>query len=281
MQSVIRRLLPLLIALAWAPGAEASGSGRKGGKGEAAGAETGKKPAITAAVAASAQFAMEAIRAEFRAREGVEVNAVYGSSGRLVAQIRSGAPFDVFVSADMEYPDSLAAWGLAAGTPRPYAFGRLVLWTARNAEVGRGMAALGEEGVSRIALAAPGTAPYGREAMKALRRAGLAERVRGKLIFGESVAQVTLYVLMGSVDVAVSAKSVVMAPEMAGKGTWAEVDSSLYDPIAQGAVVCRRGRERNPGPSARFLDFLASPPARAILSRHGYGLPPGPEVTRK
>jgi molybdate transport system substrate-binding protein len=109
--------------------------------------------------------------------------------------------------------------------------------------------------------------------VKALRKAGRFDQIKGKLVFGESVSQVDQYVLLGTVDVGITAKSVVLSREMQGKGKWAEVDSASYAPIAQGAVLCKYGSERHAALSARFLAYLHSAPARAILAQYGYALP--------
>lgn len=228
---------------------------------------------ITAAVAANVRFAMEELKADFKKSSGVEVKTVYGASGKFVSQIRSGAPFDVFVSADMDYPDTLQVWGYAAAKPKAYAYGKLVLWTLKDLAVEKGIAVLADSDVVKIALADPKRAPYGREAMKALERSGLAAKVGAKLVYGESISQVSEYVMTGSVSIGFSAKSVVTSPEMAGRGHWKEVDGALYDPIAQGAVVCRYGAENHPSQSARFLAYLYSEPARRIFSKYGYILP--------
>jgi molybdate transport system substrate-binding protein len=228
---------------------------------------------ITAAVAANAQPAMEEMRVDFKKATGADVKAVYGSSGKLTTQIKNGAPFDIFISADMEFPDSLAKWGYAAGKPRPYAYGKLVLWTTRAIDPALGPAALSGPGIGKIALADPLRAPYGRESVKALKKAGVYDAVKDKFVYGESIGQVNQYILLGAVDIGFTAKSVVVAADMQGKGKWAEVDSSLYDPIAQGAVVCKYGSENNPTLSAKFLEYLYSPPARAIFAKYGYKLP--------
>lgn len=230
-------------------------------------------PQITAAVAANAQHAFEEIRAEFKKSTGTEVKAIYGASGKLTTQIRNGAPFDVFVSADMEFPDSLAKWGYAVGKPRPYAYGKLVLWTTKDFDPASGLAVLTGKGVGKIALGDPQRAPYGREAVKAAKRAGVYDAVKDRFVYGESIAQVNQYILLGAADIGFTAKSVVMAADMQGKGKWSEVDSSLYDPIAQGAVVCKYGSENNPSLAAKFLEYLYSAPARAILAKYGYVLP--------
>ena len=242
---------------------------------------------ITAAAAANVQYAMEDLRADYRKSSGTEVKAVYGSSGKLAAQIANGAPFDVFVSADMDFPDSLARLGYATGKPRPYAYGKLVLWTTKKSgPTGKSdpapvavypadltPAALAQPGFARIAMADPERAPYGREALKALKRAGVYDAIKGKLVYGESIAQVNQYILLGAADIGFTAKSAVLAGDMRTKGKWAEVDSALYDPIAQGAVLCEYGSANHPEPSARFLEYLYSPPARAILAKYGYLTP--------
>jgi molybdate transport system substrate-binding protein len=228
---------------------------------------------ITAAVAANVQFAMEEIKEEFKKSSGIEVKPVYGASGNFVSQILSGAPFDVFVAADMDYPDSLAVWGFAAAKPKAYARGKLVLWTTRGIALDSGLSVLGDSSIRRIAVADPKSAPYGREAMKALERAGLIGKTAGKIVLGESISQVSQYVFTGSVDVGIAAKSVVLAPAMAGKGSWTEVAGGLYDPIAQGAVVCKYGLEHHAEPSAKFLAYLYSEPARRIFLKYGYVVP--------
>jgi molybdate transport system substrate-binding protein len=228
---------------------------------------------LTAAVAANVQYAMEELKTDYKKSAGIEVKTVYGSSGKLAAQIKNGAPFDVFISADMDFPDSLAKWGYASAKPKPYAYGKLVLWTTRDLDPAKGLSLLAEAGVEKIALADPQRAPYGREAVKALKKSGSYEQVKQKLVFGESISQVNQYVLLGTVDIGFTAKSVVVAADMRGKGKWAEVDTTAYDPIAQGAVVCKYGTENNPGLSAKFLEYLYSAPARTILAKYGYVLP--------
>lgn len=228
---------------------------------------------ITVAAAANVRFALEEIKAAFTRESGIEVKAVYGASGKLAAQIRNGAPFDVFVSADMDFPDTLHKGGQASAKPRVYAYGKLVLWTLEDLDLGQGLPVLLDSGVTRIALADPRRAPYGREAMKVLKRAGLEERAKAKLVFGENISQVTQFVLTGNVEIGFTAKSVVLAGETRGKGRWVEVDSTLYDPIAQGAAVCRFGAEKHPASAERFHAYLYAEPARRILARHGYGSP--------
>lgn len=228
---------------------------------------------LTVAAAANVQFAMEDLRADFKKASGIDVKAVYGSSGKIAAQIKSGAPFDVFVSADMDFPDSLIQWGYASGKAKPYAYGKLVLWTMKDFDLDKGLALLADSAVGKIALADPKRAPYGREAVKALQRSGVYARVQDRLVYGESIAQVSQYVLTGNVDIGLGAKSVALSGEAKGKGKWKDVDSALYDRIAQGAVICKYGTENHAGAAAKFLAYLYSDPARAVFAEYGYGLP--------
>lgn len=236
-------------------------------------ATVGTRAQITVAVAANVQYAMEELRAEFGKRDGAEVKTVFGASGSLATQIRNGAPFDVFVSADMDFPDSLHKWGFAREKPRLYAYGKIVLWTLRDLDPGRGLGLLLDASVTHIALADPDRAPYGRQAVNALRQAGLYQRVLPKLVYAENVSQAARYVLTGNADVGFIPKSLALAKEMRGQGHWAELDSAAYGKIPQGALVCRYGEENHIDLSRRFLDFLHSSAARTILTKYGYALP--------
>lgn len=228
---------------------------------------------ITVAVAANMQYAMEEIRTAFQKQTAIEVKPVYGASGKLAVQIKSGAPFDAFVSADTNHPDSLVRWGLAATPPKVYAYGKLVLWTLKDLDLSKGLPVLLDAKVFRIALADSGRAPYGAEAAKALGKAGLREKLNAKLVFGESISQVNQYILTGNAEAGFTSKSTVVAEEMRGKGHWVDVDSTLYGKIAQGAVACKHGSKSGNTETQRFLAFLQEDAARKILARYGYALP--------
>lgn len=228
---------------------------------------------LTVAVAANMKYAFDDLAVEFRKETGIDVQGVFGSSGKFTAQIKSGAPFDVFLSADMEYPEALYKDGQAVAAPRVYAKGVLVLWTLNPLDLGKGIQVLNEPTVKKIAVANPKLAPYGREAMNALEHYKLHDTVDGKLIYGESISQVNQYIDSKSADIGFTAKSVVLAPEVAGKGSWIEVPKESYQPIAQGAVILRYGAITNPKAAQRFLEFLSSPAARAIFEKYGYLLP--------
>lgn len=227
---------------------------------------------LTVAVAANVRYAFDDLATAFSAASGVKIEGIYSSSGKLVAQIRSGAPFDAFLSADVEFPEALHKAGLTASAPRIYAYGSLVLWTRGDFDLGQGMQLLADKSVRKIAIANPKVAPYGREALKALDHYGLRALVEPKLVYGESIAQVSQYVDTRSADIGITAKSIVLAPETAGRGKWLEVPAQSYEPIAQGVVVLPKANG-NAAAARQFVDFLFSPAGRAILLKYGYRLP--------
>lgn len=227
---------------------------------------------LTVAVAASVKYVFSDLAAEFTRETGIEAKGAFGASGMLTAQIKSGAPFDVFLSADMKFPDSLYKDGVAVDAPKVYANGALVLWTMNPLNLGKGIQVLNDPAVRKVALANPELAPYGREAINALEYFKLHEAVKSKLVYGESISQVNQYIDSRSADIGFTAKSVVLAPEMRGKGKWVELPQECYKPIAQGAVLLRYGSIVNPAAARRFMEFLSSPAARGILEKYGYRL---------
>ena len=223
---------------------------------------------LTVAVAANMQFAMEEIVMAFTEETGVPCDLIFGSSGKLTAQIVEGAPFDVLVSADMKYPESLQEKGLAESAPAVYAYGSLVLWTLEDS-LELSLTALKSEEVRHIALANPKTAPYGVAAQDVLWHYGLYDAVKEKLVFGESIAQTNQFITSGAAEAGFTALSVVLSPQMQGKGQWITPDPAAYQPIAQGMVVVRReGRSTENGMA--FRDFVFSDRAREILAKFGY-----------
>lgn len=233
--------------------------------GGAAGAES-----LDVAVAASVQFAFGDLQAEFKKISGQDLKPVFGASGKFATQIMNGAPFDVFLSADMEFPEKLFAAGFASAKPQVYARGALVVWSTKEFGHRSWSDILTAPEVARIAVADPATAPYGRAAMDALHRARLDVMLKPKLVFGESIAQIDQFVYSGAADAGLTAKSVVLAQQVKGEGKWVDVPQDFYDPIEQGVVVLQHGQENHARLARQFVDFLASESARAIFARYGY-----------
>lgn len=228
---------------------------------------------VTVAAAANVQFTLEEIKAAFEKTSTHKVQAIIGSSGKLTSQIENGAPFDVFMSADMDYPQRLWENGSAVAGPKAYAHGSLVLWTVKDIDLSRGIAVLNDPAFARIAIASPQAAPYGREAVRAMRYHRLYPAIEAKLVYGESIAQVNQFITAGVVDAGLTAKSIVMAPNMRAQGKWVDVDPASYSTIAQGAVILKHSQKEHAAAAQEFYDFLFSAPARAILEKYGYSLP--------
>ncbi len=208
-----------------------------------------------------------------RSTAGVAVAVTAGASGAFFAQLRSGAPFDVFFSADRDYPRRLVEAGLAPGGEVVYAIGLLAVWTPAGSPLdlaGRGLAALADPAARRIAIANPALAPYGRAAEAALRSSGVYEAVKDRLVLGESVGQAAQFARSGAADAALLPLSLARGPELSGGRAWT-VPAAAHPPIAQSAVVLRDARE--PALAAAFLRFATGPGGRAVLARHGYALP--------
>ena len=228
---------------------------------------------ITVATAANMRFAMEELRTWFTQHTTIKVNAIYGSSGKLTAQIKNGAPYDIFVAADMGYPDTLFSWGLAQAKPRPYALGALVLWTTREINLKQGLSILADKNIRSIAVADVKSTAYGPAAITALKKSGTYNALQNKLVFGENISQVGQYIVSQSADVGICAKSIAVAKQMQGKGVWVEIDRSLYAPIEQGAVIISHGKQPVSSETLKFYSFLYSNDAQIILVRYGYTIP--------
>ncbi|MFH2033901.1 MAG: molybdate ABC transporter substrate-binding protein [Candidatus Margulisiibacteriota bacterium] len=226
---------------------------------------------IKVAVAANLLFPFEEIKAAFEKETGDKVTCIMSSSGKLTAQIENGAPFDVFLSADMKYPNNLFKSGSAVTKPKPYAYGVLVLWTFNEIDLSKGIDTIKGKSIKKIALADPKTAPYGEQTIKVLAHFGLYDELKDKLVYGESLPQVNQFLETKAADIGFTAKSVVLAPKVKGKGKWIEVDPDSYLPIAQGAVILKRAK--NNELAKAFYDFIFSEKAREIFSKYGYKLP--------
>ncbi len=229
---------------------------------------------LTIAAAADLTLCLDQLNAAFRkAHPGAELRTTTGSSGNFLAQIRNGAPFDVFLSADMAYPRELVKDGQAeADTLTLYATGHIVLWSTNPAvDVGKGLAVLNSDAVKKFAIANPDVAPYGRAARAALQSAGLWQPLQSKLVSGENIAQTAQFVQSGNVDAGIVALSFVLSPQAAGSGKYYRIAEDQYPLLEQGAVVTAHG---SANPLARaYIEFLRSPEARAVFDQYGFLLP--------
>ena len=223
---------------------------------------------LRVAVAANAQFVMEQLKTAFQKKTGIDVESIVNSSGKLTTQIQQGAPYDVFLSADMEYPQTLHKAGLTLAAPIVYSYGSLVLWTAGELPVTADLKILADPTVRHVAIANPATAPYGEAAIAFLKYKKVLDQVQPKIVYGESISQVNQYVLTGAAEVGFTAKSVVLDPSLTKRGHWVDLPTTGYSPIAQGVVVLKRTTQAKA--AQQFVAFLRSREARRILQKFGY-----------
>ncbi|MGH9577387.1 MAG: molybdate ABC transporter substrate-binding protein [Terriglobales bacterium] len=226
------------------------------------------------AAAADVTFAFKEVAAGFEKKTGHTLRVTSGSSGNFFAQIRNGAPFDVFFSADAEYPRTLEAEGLTQpGSLYVYAIGRIVVWAPRGSLdfTKEGMRALLAPSIRKIAIANPRHAPYGRAAVAALKHFGIYEQVESRLVFGENVAQAAQFVESGNAQAGIIALSLASAPQMSGRGEQWLIPEESHPRLEQAAVVLRAAR--SPKTARALLDYLRGPEGQAILKRYGFQLP--------
>ena len=235
-----------------------------------AGAQTGAPGVgVTVFAASDLAFAFQELVPRFEKALGVKVTLVLGSSGNFARQVEHGAPADAFFSADEQFVDRLVARGLVIRESRAlYGQGRIVLATPRVADLRlRDLRQLLDPKVRRVAIANPVHAPYGRAAEEALRRAGVWEAVKPKLVYAENIRQALQYLQTGSVDAGIVALSIARVPEI----DWAPIDPALHGPLNQAAGVVRASAR--PELALAFIQFVNGPEGRPIMKRYGFLLP--------
>src|ERR1700688_3078593 len=230
---------------------------------------------ITVAAAADMSAALPELVAAYAKKTGQAVKLSFGSSGNLTNQIRNGAPFDIFFSADEEYPRQLIAEGLAdKDTIYRYAVGRLVLWVPTDSPLDLpklGMKALLDPAVKKISIANPATAPYGRAAEATLRHFGIYDQVSSRLVVGENISQAAQFVESGNAQAGLIALSHALALAMKDKGRYWTVPLDAYPTLQQAAVVISRSKQQDA--ARKFLEFLRTPEATSLLTSYGFNLP--------
>lgn len=229
---------------------------------------------VTIAAASDLTYCLQDLNAAFqKSHPDATLKVSTGSSGNFFAEIKNGAPFDIFLSADMNYPRELVKAGLAEEANLvQYAIGRIVLWTTNEkVDVSKGLAILRDaEVIRKIAIANPEHAPYGRTAKAALEHEKLWEGVEGRIVIGENIAQAAQFVQTGNAEAGIVALSLVLSPKLENVGKYFEIPADSYPPLEQGAIVTKTGA-RKPTSKA-YLDFLRSPEAREIFDRYGFRL---------
>ena len=230
---------------------------------------------LRVAAASDLQFALRDLSVQFQKKTGHTVSITYGSSGNFYSQIENGAPFDLFFSADIEYPRKLESVGLAEPrTLYKYALGRIVIWIPADAKLDLAKLkwdALLDPAIHKIAIANPAHAPYGRAAMAALKTAGIYEKVATKLVYGENISQAAQFVESGNAQAGIVALSLALSPAMRDKGKRWEIPAKAHPPIEQAVIILRSSTKKE---TARvFLDFVKSQESQRILASYGFQIP--------
>jgi len=229
---------------------------------------------LTVAAAADARPALEEIASRFKASTGKHINLIYGSSGKFYQQIQSGAPFDLFFSADVEYPKNLEAAGLTVpGTYYEYARGKIVLLVPATStlDLKQGLKVLLDPQVDKIAIADPGHAPYGRAAVAALKTEGIYDKISAKTVAGENISQAASFVLSGAAEVGIVALSLALSSASRDQVRFVEIAASDYPPIQQVCVVLRSSKQQQL--AKEFEAYIRSGDAAATFKRYGFEVP--------
>ncbi len=229
---------------------------------------------VSIIAAADLQYALKDVVAAYAKKYPADkATLVFGSSGKAYSQIASGAPHDIFFSADISYPLKLKTAGLTVSAPKPYATGRIGIWATKKSglDVKQGPAALLDSRVKTIAIANPEHAPYGRAAKAALEHYKLYDRLKDKIVMGEDIQQTAQFVQSGAADAAIIAASLALAPVLAEAGNFYLLPASSHPEILQGYVRLKRATANSAG--RRFEAFIGGGEARAIFKHYGFALP--------
>lgn len=233
---------------------------------------------INIAVAANVSYAINDLIKEFnKTNPNTKVNVTLGSSGKLTAQIKNGAPYDLFMSANMKYPQALYKDKIAITKPLIYAQGSLAMFSIKNLDLSKGLDILRDDNISKIAIANPKTAPYGIATKESLEKTGIYNDVKSKFVYGESISQTVSYAITAT-QIGFIAKSSLYSSKMSRfkEGVnWVEIDSKLYTPINQGMVILANSKDKNKNYNEvkSFYDFIQTYPAKKILNDFGYLVP--------
>jgi molybdate transport system substrate-binding protein len=231
---------------------------------------------IMIAAAADLQFVMQEVSTRFQKETGKSVKLIYGSSGNFFQQIQNGAPFDMFFSANLDYPRKLEAAGLTEqGTFYQYVIGKIVIWVPNDSkvDVSSGLQSLLSPAIKKIAIANPQHAPYGQAAVAAMRKENIYDKVADKFVLGENISQTASFVISRSADAGIVALSLALSPNMKDKGRYAEIPSADYPPIEQACVILKSSQQKDTAKA--FLSFIKTPTVAQLFHAYGFAVPTG------
>lgn len=234
---------------------------------------------LSIAAASDLKFALDEIKASYlKANPDDKVDVIYGSSGKLNTQIQQGAPFDLFFSADIAFPQALVKAGQAASDVTPYALGRIVLWSKNTDASKMTLESLKDASIKHIAIADPTHAPYGKRAQEALTATGLWEAVKPKLVYGETIAQANQFVESGNAEAGIIALSLMAKPDQPEPNKFYMIPDNLHEPLEQAFVITARAKDN--AAAKRFAAYMQQPEARTHMVKYGFTLPTDKEVKK-
>jgi len=225
---------------------------------------------LKVAVAANMQGVIKVLGKDFKQKTGIGIEPIVGSSGNLSTQIKNGAPYDLFLSADMNFPESLFKEGFSLKQPEVYAYGSLIICSTQNIGFENWERVLLSSRIKKVAIANPTIAPYGKAAQESLKLKGILDNIQSKLVIGESISQVNTYITSGVVDVGFTTRALIKDAEGKMNLYWKEIDPKSYTPIKQGMIILKQTKES--ANAQKFYDYMLSPAAKAILKEYGYGV---------
>lgn len=223
---------------------------------------------LKVAVAANLQGAIKVLGEDFAKKTKINIQPIIGASGNLTNQIKNGAPFDIFLSADMSFPEELEKSGFTTSKPMVYALGSLIICSNQNLDLNHWEQLLQSNSIKKIAVANPATAPYGKAAKEVLERKNLMQKIQSKLVYGESISQVNTYISTGVVEVGFTTEALISDVANKQKLYWKKINTADYQPIEQGMVILKHAANN---PQARqFFKYMQSASAKNILKKYGY-----------
>jgi molybdate transport system substrate-binding protein len=223
---------------------------------------------LKVAVAANLQAVIKVLQRDFKSKTGIMIDPIVGSSGNLSTQVKNGAPYDVFLSADMIFPEMLFKAGFGTKKPAVYAQGSLIICSNQDIGFENWERVLQTERVKKIAIANPAIAPYGKAAEEVLKSKGILDNIKSKVVNGESISQINTYITTGVVEVGFTTQALVDDPANKIKLYWKIINPKLYSPIKQGIMVLKHGAA-NPD-AEKFYNYILSPAAKVIFEKFGY-----------
>lgn len=223
---------------------------------------------LKVAVAANLQGVIKVLQKDFVRKTSIQIEPIVGSSGNLSNQIKNGAPFDVFLSADTNFPEELYQSGFCIGKPAIYALGSLIICSNQHLNFNHWEQLLQSNAIKKIALANPATAPYGKAAQEVLQKKGILKKIQPKIVYGESIAQVNIYLTTGVATVGFTTEALISDAANKKQLYWKRIDPETYQPIQQGMVILKHAGKNKQ--AEQFFRYMQSASARTILKKYGY-----------